>query len=102
MLRAISRQLNLITKLSFGYNQGPRDPTIPTESDVMLPYSINFLHDNKGAVRYPKQVGRGPGSGKGYVIFDLVKHQAEATKGNFHDLVEVLIQDSKEVRLPLR
>ncbi len=34
----------------------------------MLPYSINFLRDNKGAVRYPKQLGRGPGSGKGYII----------------------------------
>ena len=65
MLRGITRSLNLITRLSFGFNQPPRDPKLPTESETMLPYSINFLHDNKGAIRFPKQVGRGPGSGKG-------------------------------------
>lgn len=65
MLRKISKSLNIINKLLFNFNQPPRDPQIPTENDFMLPYSINFLHDNKGAIRHPKQVGRGPGSGKG-------------------------------------
>ena len=37
----------------------------------MRPYSINFLSDNKGAIRFPKQVGRGPGSGKGYLIHSI-------------------------------
>jgi hypothetical protein len=66
MLSRISRTLPLMTRVCFAFNQPPRDATLPTESDFMLPYSINFLHDNKGAVRFPKRVGRGPGSGKGY------------------------------------
>lgn len=68
MLSRLSRNINLITRVCFAFNQPPRDPSLPTESEVMLPYSINFLHDNFGAVRFPKQVGRGPGSGKGYIL----------------------------------
>lgn len=68
MLRSVSRNMGFLVKICFGFNQPPRDPKLPTESELMLPYSINFLHDNKGAVRYPKKLGRGPGSGKGYNI----------------------------------
>ena len=64
-LKNLSRNINLITKICFMYIQPPRDPTLPTQASIMLPYSINYLHDNKGAVRYPKKIGRGPGSGKG-------------------------------------
>jgi hypothetical protein len=64
-LKNLSRNINLITKICFMYIQPPRDPTLLTEASIMLPYSINYLHDNKGAVRYPKKIGRGPGSGKG-------------------------------------
>jgi hypothetical protein len=64
-LKNLSRNINLITKICYMYIQPPRDPTLPTEASIMLPYSINYLHDNKGAVRYPKKIGRGPGSGKG-------------------------------------
>lgn len=64
-LKNLSRNINLITKICFMYIQPPRDPTLPTEASIMLPYSINYLHDNKGAIRYPKKIGRGPGSGKG-------------------------------------
>ena len=65
-IKAITRNINILTKLCYMYIQPPRDSSLPTEASTMLPYSINFLHDNKGAVRFPKQVGRGPGSGKGY------------------------------------
>ncbi len=30
LLRGITRNLQLITKLTFGFNQAPRDPTLPT------------------------------------------------------------------------
>lgn len=50
----------------------------------MLPYSINFLHDNKGAIRFPKQQGRGPGSGKGKTAGKGHKGQRARSGGGPH------------------
>lgn len=56
----------LITNLQFFFHQKPRSPSVPTQASTLLPFNINYLHDNPGARRYPPEVGRGPGSGRGY------------------------------------
>lgn len=88
MLSRLSRNINLVTRVCFAFNQPCRDPSLPTESEVMLPYSINFLHDNKGAVRFPKQVGRGPGSGKGKTAARGHKGQLSRSGGSAHPRFE--------------
>lgn len=50
----------------------------------MTPYSINFLHDNKGAMRYTKQLGRGPGNGKGKTSGRGHKGQLARQGGHVH------------------
>ena len=66
MIAHILRPLRLSTVIAFGMGGRPRrNPSIPTQSSTMMPFAIQYLHDNPGSKRYPKQVGRGPGSGKG-------------------------------------
>ena len=43
----------------------------------MRPFNINAINDNKGSRRYPKDVGRGPGSGKGYFLINIANFQQE-------------------------
>lgn len=103
ILSRISRTLPIFTRLCFNYNQPPRDSTLQTESEFMLPYSINFLHDNKGAVRCPKQLGRGPGSGKGYFLHNIIeKQQREDIRDNYQGQEVLRIQDSKADKLQLQ
>jgi hypothetical protein len=67
MIKTIARTLRLNTLICFNVNRPRRDPSIPTEASYLRPFNINFLNDNKGSRVYPKLVGRGPGSGKGYL-----------------------------------
>lgn len=66
MIKFITKTLRLTTSLVFNVARARRDPNIPTETNFMRPFTINFLNDNEGSKRYPKRVGRGPASGKGY------------------------------------
>lgn len=66
MIRIITKTLRLTSLVAFNVARPRRDPSIPTEASFLRPFSVNFLSDNKGSKRYPKEVGRGPGSGKGY------------------------------------
>jgi large subunit ribosomal protein L15 len=50
----------------------------------MTPYSINFLHDNIGATRNVKQLGRGPGNGKGKTSGRGHKGQLARQGGHVH------------------
>ena len=67
MLRRIAQCFSLVKHLQFGYGRKPRPSEAPTQSQKLLPFSINHLHDNPGARYTAKRLGRGPGSGKGYV-----------------------------------
>jgi hypothetical protein len=67
MIKTIARTLRLNTLILFNVARPRRDPIIPTEASYLRPFTINCLNDNKGARIYPKLVGRGPGSGKGYL-----------------------------------
>ena len=49
-----------------------RAPRVPVQSIHTLSVAVNQIRDNPGSRRYPKQVGRGPGSGKGYLIIITV------------------------------
>lgn len=60
--------LNLLKPIVFAASRARRPSSVPTQSTIMEPFSINKLHDNPGATRNSKIVGRGPGSGKGYFI----------------------------------
>lgn len=77
-------------------------PNLPTSKLTSLkewkPISITSLQDNPGARRYPKIVGRGPGSGKGFLIINSEKQQAEESRGINQDQAEESPIDSKEDR----
>jgi hypothetical protein len=66
MIKFITKTLSLTTSLVFNVARARRDPTLPTEANFIRPFNVNFLNDNEGAKRFPKRVGRGPASGKGY------------------------------------
>lgn len=55
----------LITPILYSMRMKARPLDMPTQAPIMLPFTPNYLHDNPGSKRYPKKVGRGPGSGKG-------------------------------------
>ena len=82
LLRSIRTSLASIWRSTplFKFHQ----PNLPTSQLTQLkewkPIAITSLQDNPGARRYPKIVGRGPGSGKGYLIYYLVKQQVEESK----------------------
>lgn len=69
MLRKVLGPLSskLLTPIVYGVMQPSRPSSVPTQSDIMLPYSINYLHDNPGSHRKAKILGRGRASGKGYI-----------------------------------
>lgn len=78
LLRAFRTSANLLTKMNmFSFHRKVRTTEVPTQASYLEPFSINYLHDNPGSRRWPKIVGRGPGSGKGYSISDVEKHAGE-------------------------
>ncbi len=81
MLAKIASNFNLLTCLRFSYVIKPRPSSVPTQSSIMLPYTIGNLHDNPGSRRIPKRLGRGPGSGKGYKIVNIEKNSRKRSQG---------------------
>ena len=67
MITHFAKTLRLTTFLAFGITRPRRHPSIPTQGPVLTPFTIQNLHDNPGATRKVKDLGRGPGNGKGYI-----------------------------------
>jgi hypothetical protein len=66
LLKRISKSgFNLFNSVKFLFHQKPRHTSVPTQSNIMKPFTISNLHDNPGAKRVAKRLGRGKGSGKG-------------------------------------
>lgn len=65
MIKILTNTLRLGSKIFYAFSIPRRDPSLPTEANFIRPFSINTLSDNEGSRRYPKQLGRGPGNGKG-------------------------------------
>lgn len=56
----------LLKTIQFLFHRKPRPQDVPTQRPTMEPFSINHLRDNPGSRYTPKELGRGPASGKGY------------------------------------
>lgn len=65
IISQLTRHANLLKNIQFMFHRKARDPSVPTQSSILEPFSINYLHDNPGARYYPKKLGRGRASGKG-------------------------------------
>ena len=84
MLRTVHKIIQLTTFLKFYGGRARRDPSIPTQAPIMLPFNIQNLHDNPGATKNSKQLGRGPGSGKGKTAGRGTKGQGARAGGGPH------------------
>lgn len=85
MIQRLITRNSLLNQIIYSVHRKPRDPAIPTHAPIIHPFSINYLHNNPGYRRYPKALGRGPGSGKGYNIINSVKLQEEVSKVKIPD-----------------
>lgn len=66
LLRTLRNPLGLLLRTGvYCFHRKVRVTEEPTQAPVLQPFAINYLHDNPGARREAKIVGRGPGSGKG-------------------------------------
>lgn len=74
--------LQLTNRTSCFFHRKVRTTEVPTQAPILNPFKLNFLHDNPGARRYAKIVGRGPGSGKGYGLRWLSKTCGRGIKGD--------------------
>ena len=84
MLRTAQKIIQLTSLIRFYTGRARRDPSIPTQASIMLPFNIQNLHDNPGATRNSKIVGRGPGSGKGKTAGRGTKGQRCRSGGGPH------------------
>ena len=66
MIRRLSQCFSLLKNIQFSFHRKPRPSSVPTQSDKLEPFTINYLHDNPGARYTAKRLGRGPASNKGY------------------------------------
>ena len=78
MIRRLTQCFSLLKNIQFSFHRKPRPSNVPTQSDKLEPFSINYLHDNPGARYTAKRLGRGPASNKGYECGYKEKHRGEA------------------------
>lgn len=102
IISQLSRHANLLKNIQFMFHRKPRDPSVPTQSSILEPFSINKLHDNPGARYYPKILGRGRASGKGYRLNNAEKLVVGVIKVIGPGKEEVLMFVLKEDKLQFR
>ena len=102
IISQLGKHVNLLKNIQFMFHRKPRDPSVPTQSSILEPFNINYLHDNPGARYYSKRLGRGRASGKGYTIDNIEKPVVEVIRVTGPEQEAVLTFVLKEVRLPFR
>ena len=98
IINQFRKNISLLKNIQFLFHRKRRDPSVPTQNAKIEPFSINFLYDNPGARYTPKKLGRGPGSGKGYLHLYLVRQVEEAIKVKKHNQEEAPMFVLREVK----